>query len=108
MEQMMKSLLIFSALAAVAGTAGAQDKTVQPDSTCTKYSNGRLECRLYRRFGDDSAWRRMSFRMDSVLANRAALGIEVRSTGSKRDTLGVRSEERRVGKECRSRWWPCV
>src|SRR5438132_5435483 len=89
MEQMMKSLLIFSALAAAAGTAGAQDKTVQPDSTCTKYSNGRVECRVYRRFGDDSAWRRMSFRMDSVLANRAALGIEVRSTGSKRDTLGV-------------------
>ena len=22
------------------------------------------------------------------------------------DALGVRSEERRVGKECRSRWWP--
>src|SRR5690242_21903836 len=21
--------------------------------------------------------------------------------------LGERSEERRVGKECRSRWWPC-
>ncbi len=85
----MKSLLIFSALAAVAGTASAQNRSVQPDSTCTKYANGRVECRSYRRIGDDSVWRRMSFRMDSVLANRAALGIEVRSTGSNRDTLGV-------------------
>jgi len=85
----MKSPLIFSALVAAAGVAGAQDKTVQPDSTCTKYSNGRIECRVYRRFGSDSLMRRMSFRMDSVFANRAALGLEVRSTGSKRDTLGV-------------------
>lgn len=85
----MKSPLIFSALVAAASVAGAQDKTVQPDSTCTKYSNGRIECRVYRRFGSDSLMRRMSFRMDSVFANRAALGLEVRSTGSKRDTLGV-------------------
>ena len=33
--------------------------------------------------------RRFTYRMDSALANRAALGIEVRSTGNKRDTLGV-------------------
>lgn len=85
----MKSSLIFSALVAVAGIAGAQDKAVQPDSTCTKYSNGRIECRVYRHFGSDSLMRRMSFRMDSVFANRAALGLEVRSTGNKRDTLGV-------------------
>jgi PDZ domain len=86
---MMKSPLIFSALVAATGIAGAQDKTVQPDSSCTKYSNGRIECRVYRRVGPDSLMRRMSFRMDSVFANRAALGIEVRSTGNKRDTLGV-------------------
>jgi hypothetical protein len=85
----MKSLLIFSALAAASSIAGAQDKTVQPDSSCTKYSNGRMECRVFKRFGDDSVWRRMSFRMDSVMANRAALGLEVRSTGNRRDTLGV-------------------
>ena len=85
----MKSPLIFSALIAAAGIAGAQDKTVQPDSTCTKFSNGRIECRVYRRFGPDSLMRRMSFHMDSVFANRAALGLEVRSTGNKRDTLGV-------------------
>lgn len=85
----MRSLLIFPAVVAVAGIAGAQDRTAQPDSTCTKYSNGRIECRVYRHFGSDSLMRRMSFRMDSVFANRAALGLEVRSTGNKRDTLGV-------------------
>lgn len=89
----MKSLLIFSALATVsiagASAAGAQEKTSQPDSTCTKYSDGRIECRVIRRGYFDSAFRRASYRMDSVLANRAALGLEVRTTGSKRDTLGV-------------------
>ena len=88
----MKSLLIFSALAVastIAGAAGAQEKTSKPDSTCTKYSDGRIECRVIRRGYIDSAFRRASYRMDSVLANRAALGLEVRTTGSKRDTLGV-------------------
>lgn len=88
----MKSLLIFSALAAastIAGVAGAQEKTSKPDSTCTKYSDGRIECRVIRRGYIDSAFRRASYRMDSALANRAALGLEVRTTGSKRDTLGV-------------------
>lgn len=85
----MKSLLIVSALAAAGTVANAQVKTAQPDSTCTKFSDGRVECRVYRRFGPDSLMRRFSYRMDSVMANRAALGLEVRSTGSKRDTLGV-------------------
>jgi serine protease Do len=31
----------------------------------------------------------MFFRMDSAMAKRAALGIELRSTGTPRDTLGV-------------------
>src|SRR5256714_3702927 len=86
---MMKSLLIFSALAAASTIAGAQERTSKPDSTCTKYSDGRIECRVIRRGYVDSAFRRASYRMDSVLANRAALGLEVRTTGSKRDTLGV-------------------
>jgi len=91
----MKSLLILSALAAastiagVADAAGAQEKTSKPDSTCTKYSDGRTECRVIRRGYIDSAFRRANYRMDSVLANRAALGLEVRTTASKRDTLGV-------------------
>src|SRR2546423_3735927 len=86
---MMKSLLIFSALAAASTIAGAQERTSKPDSTCTKYSDGRIECRVIRRGYVDSAFRRASYRMDSVLANRAALGLQVRTTGSKRDTLGV-------------------
>jgi hypothetical protein len=85
----MKSLLIVSALVAAGAAANAQVKTAQPDSTCTKFSDGRVECRVYRRFGPDSLMRRFSYRMDSVMANRAALGLEVRSTGNKRDTLGV-------------------
>jgi len=85
----MKSLLIFSALATVSSIAGAQAKTSKPDSTCTKYSDGRIECRAYRFFGPDSLMRRFPYRMDSVMANRAVLGLEVRTTGSKRDTLGV-------------------
>jgi PDZ domain len=85
----MKSLLIFSALATMSSIAGAQAKTSKPDSTCTKYSDGRIECHAYRFFGPDSLMRRFSYRMDSVLANRAVLGLEVRTTGNKRDTLGV-------------------
>lgn len=38
----------------------------------------------------DSAGRsRIIYRMDSAMAKRAALGIELRSTGTRRDTLGV-------------------
>ena len=85
----MKSLLIVSALAAAGTAASAQVKTAQPDSTCTKFSDGRVECRVYRRVGPDSLMRKFTYRMDSVMANRAALGLEVRSTGNKRDTLGV-------------------
>lgn len=85
----MKSLLMFSALATVSSVVGAQAKTSRPDSTCTKYSDGRIECRAYRFFGPDSAMRRFTYRMDSVMANRAVLGLEVRTTGNKRDTLGV-------------------
>ena len=85
----MKSLLILSALVAASAIAGAQEKTSKPDSSCTKYSDGRIECRVIRRGYVDSAFRRASYRFDSVMASRPALGLEVRTTGSKRDTLGV-------------------
>ena len=85
----MKSLLIFSALAAASTIAGAQEKTSKPDWSCTKYSDGRIECRVIRRGYVDSAFRRATYRFDSVMASRPALGLEVRTTGSKRDTLGV-------------------
>ena len=40
-----------------------------------------------------------------LFAGTGSLGIEALSRGAKR-CLFVRSEERRVGKECRSRWSP--
>ena len=89
----MKALLLLSAVAAtsVAATLNAQGVTSKPDSTCTKYSDGRVECRIIRgRMPGDSAFgNRMFFQMDSVMAKRAALGLELRPTGTRRDTLGV-------------------
>jgi hypothetical protein len=90
---MMKALLLLSAVAAtsVAATLNAQVATPKPDSTCTTYPDGRVECRIFRGQGrGDSAFRnRMIYRMDSAMAKRAALGLELRPTGTRRDTLGV-------------------
>jgi PDZ domain len=88
----MKALLLVSAVAAIsaAATLDAQTVSGKPDSTCTKYSDGRTECRVIRRFSGDSAFgNRMFMRMDSAMTKRAALGIELRATGTRRDTLGV-------------------
>ena len=99
----MKALLLLSAVAAAvaAPTLNAQVTTAKPDSGCTTDSDGRVECRIIR--GDrpgDSAFRnrvysfdrigaQSRYRMDSVMAKRAALGLQLRTTGSRRDTLGV-------------------
>jgi hypothetical protein len=66
---MMKAVLLISAVAAtsVAVTLNAQVATATPES----------------------AFRRIHFRMDSAMAKRAALGLELRATGTRRDTLGV-------------------
>lgn len=40
-------------------------------------NNGKTECRVYR------------FKRDSTMIKRAALGVQVQTTGTKRDTLGV-------------------
>ena len=88
----MKALLLVSAIAGMtaAATLDAQAAREKPDSTCTKYSGGRTECRVFRRFPGDSAFGNGIFlRMDSAMAKRAALGIELRATGTRRDTLGV-------------------
>ncbi len=89
----MKALLFLSAVAAVssAATLGAQTVTGRPDSTCTKYSDGRVECRVFRGriLGDSAFGKGMFLRMDSAMAKRAALGLELRTTGTRRDTLGV-------------------
>jgi PDZ domain len=88
----MKALLLFSAAALSSGAAalGGQATTAKPDSACTTYPGGRVECHVYRSGkGDSTLRRRLFFGADSAMAKRAALGIEVRSTGTIRDTLGV-------------------
>jgi C-terminal processing protease CtpA/Prc len=99
----MKALLLLSAVAAAVATPtlNAQVTTAKPDSGCTTDSDGRVECRMIRggRSGDSAFRNRVysfdrigaqaRYRMDSVMAKRAALGLELRTTGTKRDTLGV-------------------
>jgi hypothetical protein len=89
----MKGMLILTAVAAAVGSAalGAQTAGAKPDSVCTKYSDGRLECRKerVRVFGEPGADNVFFMRADSAMAKRAALGLELRSTGTRRDTLGV-------------------
>jgi hypothetical protein len=89
----MKALLLISTAAALstAATLNAQAGAAKPDSTCTKFSNGRLECHAFGRWitGDSAFGKAMFIRMDSAMAKRAALGIELRQTGTQRDTLGV-------------------
>lgn len=89
----MKALILLSTAAAlcVAATLDAQGAASKPDSTCTKFSNGRVECRVYHGWvpGDSAFGNVMFVRMDSAMAKRAALGIELRQTGTQRDTLGV-------------------
>lgn len=99
----MKALLLLSAVAAAVATPtlNAQVTTAKPDSGCTTDSDGRVECRIIRggRPGDSAFRKRLQgfdriggqawYRMDSAMAKRAALGIELRTTGTRRDTLGV-------------------
>jgi len=42
----------------------------------------------------------------NVLSSNDEMVIECELPGVKRDDIDLRSEERRVGKECRSRWSP--
>jgi hypothetical protein len=88
----MKAVLLVSALAAtsVAATLNAQVTPAKPDSTCTTHPDGRVECRIERKSaGGDSVRRKISYWMDSAMAKRAALGLQLRATGTRRDTLGV-------------------
>ena len=87
----MKALLLLSAVAVASAAAplNAQVKTAPPDSGCTKDSDGRTECWKIAGARGDSARGRFFFKMDSAMAKRGALGLELRTTGTKRDTLGV-------------------
>ena len=85
-------VMLVSALAAssVAATLNAQVTPAKPDSACTTHPDGRVECRIERRSaGGDSIRRKISYWMDSAMAKRAALGLQLRATGTRRDTLGV-------------------
>ena len=89
----MRALLLLSAVAAtsVAATLNAQVSKGKPDSTCTSSGDGRVECTIFRgRLPGDSGLRnRIFWRMDSTMAKRAAIGLQLRATGTRRDTLGV-------------------
>lgn len=83
---------IFTALtsaAALAGTAGVlaaqkpapkepSAKTIEPSRVCYSSDEAKTECRVFTRASFDSA-----------LAKRAVLGLQLGSTGTKRDTIGV-------------------
>lgn len=93
---MRKAPLILSA-AAVLVAGNSSDVSGQnaprpsvPDSSCTHYRDGRVECvRVFSRIPGDSSFARVVFRGDSTFMKRAALGLELRPTGTRRDTLGV-------------------
>lgn len=88
----MRAVLFLSAVAtSVAATLNAQVSTAKPDSTCTSSPDGRIECRVFRGSAKgDSAFRsKIFYRTDSAMAKRAALGLSLRTTGTRRDTLGV-------------------
>ena len=78
------SILAGAAVVSLAATAGAQDKKKEddrrirmtPQSSCT-INGEKVECTSFRS------------RLDSTLAKRAVLGVQVSATGSMRDTLGV-------------------
>ena len=86
--QMLPAATVF--LAALAVPTGAQPPVPKTDSGCVTGPGGRVECRFTRAMhGFDSSFNKMRMRMDSTMMNRAVLGLELRPTGNKRDTLGV-------------------
>ena len=88
----MRVLLFLSAAAtSVVAPLNAQVATGKPDSTCTSSPEGRIECKILRDWakGDSSFRSKIFYRTDSAMAKRAALGLSLRTTGTRRDTLGV-------------------
>ncbi|HWL39154.1 MAG TPA: PDZ domain-containing protein [Gemmatimonadaceae bacterium] len=90
----MRVQLFLSAatIVVISGDALAQNtpSRSRPDSACMHYPDGRVECvKTVRILGGDSVSGRVFFHTDSALMKRAALGVELRATGTRRDTLGV-------------------
>jgi hypothetical protein len=89
MRGIISALTSAAALVSVAGTLAAQQpapkketpsaKSERPEGTiCYSTDESKTECRSLRRSS-----------MDSVMMKRAALGLQLSATGTKRDTLGV-------------------
>jgi hypothetical protein len=91
----MRMLLMLSiatmATARSNGDALAQDRQppTKPDSSCVTRPDGRIDCRVIRLLGEVDSIVRALRMNDSTLMRRAALGVELRPTGTRRDTLGV-------------------
>ena len=88
---MRTTLILSAATLLVAGDAFGQEKAPpSKEEGCTTYPDGRKECvRTRVRGPGDSLLTRYFFREDSAMMKRAALGLELRATGTRRDTLGV-------------------
>jgi hypothetical protein len=83
-------LAIAAGVTVIAAPSAAQKPTPKSDSTCVSSQSVKTECRIYwDKMPGDSGFRRAFYRMDSAAANRPVLGLELRATGTRRDTLGV-------------------
>src|SRR2546430_11455708 len=86
---------------------GIRDLTVTGVQTCAlpiSASRNALACAKC-----NAKWRRWSMKLKSrndQHFQHSTLNAQRSTLNSDSWTLGVRSEERRVGKECRSRWSP--
>jgi len=91
----MRTLLTLSVvLAAGVATdlnaqANAKPAPSKPDPACVTFPEGRVECVKFREMLEDSSIKKIFRRSDSTMMKRAALGLELRATGTRRDTLGV-------------------
>lgn len=83
---MRVSTILGAAAVFVSSAATAQTPAPKNDSSCVTTGN-RTECRITRAGGGTFSFDHM--KMDSAMMKRPILGLELRPTGSKRDTLGV-------------------
>lgn len=81
--------IIGAAALLAASIAGAQTPAPKIDSGCVTSPDGGIECRKVVRGDGSGMYRLERNRMDSAMMKRAILGLELRPTGTKRDTLGV-------------------
>src|SRR5437868_10754318 len=86
-------MLIFGFIAAGAKTVEAITREARPPESISASEFSRL----IRDFSEDAGY----FHSDNFTSNENSYLTIV-------DKLRQRSEERRVGKECRSRWGPCL